>query len=164
VNVMTFTVALLSALGIKDPAILRDAGMGALLHDIGKSKVPLEVLNKPGPLNADEWTVMRKHPSFGFEMLSETIVPERGRDIVIQHHEKINGVGYPYGLKGDSIPLVAQVVSICDAYDAMTTNRCYQKAKKPFDAFAIITKDMYGHFNPSVIEKFIMLLNLKNRK
>ncbi len=164
VNVMTFTVALLSALGIKDERVLKEAGMGALLHDIGKAKVPLEVLNKPGPLNDDEWTVMRKHPSFGFEMLSEAPVPERGRDIVIQHHEKINGVGYPYGLRGDAIPLISQVVSICDAYDAMTTNRVYQKAKKPFDAFKIITKEMYGHFNPKVIEQFIFLLNLKNKK
>lgn len=163
VNVMTFSIGILSSMGIKDPLVLKEAGMGALLHDIGKAKVPLEVLNKPGPLNQDEWQIMKQHPVFGFEMLDKSPIPSRGRDIVVQHHEKISGVGYPYGLKGEQVPLVSQVVSICDAYDAMTTNRCYQKAMKPFDAFKIITHDMKGHFDPNLIESFIKLLNLKRR-
>lgn len=163
VNVMTFSVGILSSMGIKDPVILKEAGMGALLHDIGKSKVPLEVLNKPGPLTEDEWKVMKQHPVFGYEMLHQSPVPERGRDIVVQHHEKISGVGYPYGLKGEAIPLISQVVSICDAYDAMTTNRCYQKAMKPYDAFRIITTEMKNHFDPKLIEAFIKLLNLRKK-
>lgn len=163
VNVMTFTVGLLSALGIKDQVILKEAGAGALLHDIGKAKVPLAVLNKPGPLNEEEWQIMKKHPVFGFEMLQSSPVSERGKEIVIQHHEKISGIGYPYGLKGEQVPIISQAVSLCDAYDAMTTNRCYQKALKPFDAFKIITNEMKGHFDPNIVEKFIQLLNLKKR-
>lgn len=163
VNVMTFSIGILSAMGVKDPQVLKEAGMGALLHDIGKAKIPLEVLNKPGPLNEEEWAIMKKHPSFGFEMLQDTPVPDRGKNIVVQHHEKISGAGYPHGLKGDEIPLVSQVVSICDAYDAMTTNRIYQRAIKPYDAFKIISQEMKEHFDPNLIETFIKLLNLKKR-
>lgn len=163
VNVMTFSVGLLSAMGIKDAAILKEAGMGALLHDVGKAKIPLEILNKPGPLTDEEWVIMKKHPALGLEMLAGSPVPERGKNIVVQHHEKINGAGYPYGLKGEDVPLVSQVVSICDAYDAMTTNRCYQKALKPIQAFKIITQEMRGHFDPVLVEKMIKLLNLKDR-
>jgi putative nucleotidyltransferase with HDIG domain len=163
VNVMTFTVGLLSAMGINDPQILKEAGMGALLHDIGKARVPLAILNKPGPLTEDEWSVMKKHPTFGYEMLYSSAVPERGKEIVQQHHEKITGIGYPFGLRGDKIPIVSQVVSLCDAYDAMTTNRVYQKAMKPFDAFKIIAVEMKNHFDPNLVEKFIQLLNLRKR-
>lgn len=161
VNVMTFTIGLLSAMGVKDQQVLKEAGIGALLHDVGKAKVPLEVLNKPGPLTQDEWKIMKQHPNFGFEMLAESPVPDRGKEIVVQHHEKINGIGYPYGLRGDKIPIVSQVVSICDAYDAMTTNRVYQKAKTPMAAFKIITEEMRGHFDPKLVEAFIRMLNLK---
>lgn len=163
VNVMTFTVSLLSAMGIKDQTILKEAGAGALLHDVGKAKVPLKILNKPGPLTEEEWQVMKKHPVFGLEMLDRSPVSDRGKDIVVQHHEKITGIGYPYGLKGDQILLVSQAVSLCDAYDAMTTNRCYQKALKPFDAFMIITNEMRGHFDQRLVEKFIQILNLKKK-
>lgn len=163
VNVMTFTIGLLSAMGVTDPQILKEAGMGALLHDIGKSKVPLSILNKPGPLSDDEWTVMKKHPTFGYEMLYAAAVPQRGKDIVHQHHEKVTGIGYPFGLKGDKIPIVSQVVSLCDAYDAMTTNRVYQKAMKPFDAFKIIAVEMKNHFDPALVQKFIQLLNLRKK-
>jgi len=163
VNVMTFSLSILTALGVRDQVVLNEAGMGALLHDVGKSKVPLAVLNKPGPLTDEEWKVMKQHPVFGFELLEKTPVPDRGRDIVIQHHEKISGVGYPFGLKGEEVPLVSQVVSICDAYDAMTTNRCYQKAMKPYDAFKIITNDMKTHFSQKLIETFIKILNVRKR-
>lgn len=163
VNVMAFSIGLLSALGIKDLAVLKEIGMGALLHDIGKAKVPLNVLNKPGPLTEEEWMIMKKHPTLGFEMLSETHTPERAKNIVVQHHEKLNGFGYPSGLQGESIPLISQVVSLCDAYDAMTTTRVYKKAMSPFKALKIISQEMRGHFNPNLIIKLIEILNLKDR-
>ncbi|MDB5037941.1 MAG: hypothetical protein JWQ35_1469 [Bacteriovoracaceae bacterium] len=164
VNVMAFSVGLLSSLGIKDQALLNEVGIGALLHDIGKAKVPHHVLNKPGPLNAEEWAVMKQHPALGFEMLFETPTPERSKSIVVQHHEKISGSGYPSGLKGESVPLISQVVSICDAYDAMTTTRVYKQGMSPFKAFGIITQEMKGAFDPNLISHFIKMLNLKDRK
>ena len=164
VNVMTFALGLLTSLGIRDRKILEEAAMGAFLHDVGKSKVPIAILNKPGPLTEEEWRVMKKHPEWGIELLDSRPIPERGKDIILQHHEKINGIGYPYGLRGDKIQMVSQVVSIVDAYDAMTTNRCYQKAKTPFEAFTIITKQMAGHFNPRIVEHFILLLNIDKKR
>jgi len=161
VNVMTFTIGLLTALGEKDQRVIEDAAIGAFLHDIGKSKVPLTILNKPGPLSDDEWKIMKQHPNFGLEVLSDKPVPSQSKNAIVQHHEKINGIGYPFGLKGDKIQIVSQVVSVCDAYDAMTTNRCYQKAKKPFEAFQLITQEMRGHFDPKIVETFIKLLNLQ---
>ncbi|MDB5036845.1 MAG: metal dependent phosphohydrolase [Bacteriovoracaceae bacterium] len=163
VNVMTFTISLLNALGQKDKKVLEDAAIGAFLHDIGKAKVPLTVLNKPGPLTADEWKIMKKHPEYGMDLLGDKQVPERGKEIILQHHEKINGVGYPFGLRGNQIPLISQVVSICDAYDAMTTNRCYQRARSGFEAFRIITHEMKGHFSPRLVETFIELMNFRKK-
>lgn len=164
VNVLTFTVTLLSALGFKDPRFLKEAGMGALLHDVGKSKVPKEILNKPGKLTDDEWNIMRQHPVYGAEIVEKNRLPERGVDIIVQHHERVSGSGYPHGLIGESIPIASQVVSLVDAYDAMTTNRCYQKAMSPYDALRIITQDMKGHYNPKIVEAFIQELNLRNKK
>ncbi|TVQ78425.1 MAG: HD-GYP domain-containing protein [Bradymonadales bacterium] len=163
VNVLTLTVSLLSDLGYKDPRFLKEAGMGALLHDVGKKKVPIEILNKPGKLTEEEWQVMKRHPEFGAEIVERARMPERGVDIIIQHHERINGKGYPHGLVGQDIPIASQVVAITDAYDAMTTNRCYQKAMKPFDAMRIITQEMKGHYNPQVVQKFLQMLNVKNK-
>lgn len=163
VNVLTFTVSLLSAMGFKDQKYLKEAGMGALLHDVGKSKVPLDVLNKPGRLTEDEWMIMKKHPIFGAEIVEKARIPDRGVDIIVQHHERVNGRGYPYGLGAGNIPIASQVVSLVDAYDAMTTDRVYQKAISPFEALRIITQEMKDHYEPQMVETFIKMLNLKKR-
>ncbi|PIR22628.1 MAG: hypothetical protein COV44_06980 [Deltaproteobacteria bacterium CG11_big_fil_rev_8_21_14_0_20_45_16] len=164
VNVLTFTVTLLSEMGFKDPKFLKEAGMGALLHDVGKSKVPIEILNKPGKLTEDEWQIMKQHPEFGAEIVEKGKMPERGVDIIVQHHERMNGKGYPQGLIGGAIPIASQAVAITDAYDAMTTNRCYQKAMSGFRALQIITQEMSGHYNPKLVEAFIRILNHKKDK
>ncbi len=161
VNVLTFTISLLSGLGFKDQKFLKEAGMGALLHDVGKSKVPVEILNKPAKLTEDEWNVMKNHPIFGAEIVEKAKMPDRGVDVIVQHHERVNGKGYPHGLYGESIPIASQVVSLVDAYDAMTSDRVYQKAKSPFEALRIITQEMKEHYNPKMVETFIHMLNLK---
>jgi len=161
VHVLTFTVSLLSNFGYKDPLFLKEAGMGALLHDVGKSKVPIEILNKPGKLNEDEWKVMKTHPQVGADIVNRGRMPERGVNIIIQHHERLNGKGYPHGLYGGAIPIASQAVSIADAYDAMTTNRCYQRAMSPFNALRIISQEMKEHYNPKLVNTFIKMLNLK---
>lgn len=163
VNVMTFTIGLLNALGFTDKKILEESAIGAFLHDIGKSRVPIDVLNKPAPLTPEEWKVVKRHPEFGLDILHNRPVPARSKEIIVQHHEKINGIGYPYGLRGNQIQMASQVVAICDAYDAMTSNRCYQRAKTPFEAFLIITQEMKGHFPSRVVETFIQLLNIQRK-
>ncbi len=133
---------------------LTDLGHGVLLHDIGKIGIPDAILLKPGPLTHDEWTIMRRHPEIG-KALIERIPFLRGAvPIVWAHHEKWDGSGYPRGLKGDEIPLGARIFMVVDAFDAMTFDRPYSKAK-PFDvAKAEIRRCAATHFDPSVVESF----------
>jgi putative nucleotidyltransferase with HDIG domain len=161
VNVLTFSIALLSQMGNNSPRFLKEVGMGALMHDIGKSKVPAHILNKPGKLTEEEWAVMKQHPLFGIQIVEGQPIPERGLDIIVQHHEKRNGTGYPYGLSSWDIPIASQAVSLVDAYDAMTTDRVYQKAMKPFEALRVICTEMKDLYDMQMVEAFIKMLNLK---
>ncbi len=163
INVMTFSVALLAALKVRDQRIIHETGMGAFFHDIGKSKIDRNLLDKPAPLTTDEWTLMRKHPQSGFEIMAQSPSPERSRSIVIQHHERLDGKGYPRGLSAEGLSLPSRIVSLCDAYDAMTSNRVYQKAMKPLDAFQSLIIDHSTSFDRKLVITFIELLNLKNR-
>ena len=135
-------------------ADLTDLGHGVLLHDIGKIGIPDAILLKPGPLTPDEWTIMRRHPEIG-KALIERIPFLRGAvPIVWAHHEKWDGSGYPRGLKGEEIPLGARIFMAVDAFDAMTFDRPYSKAK-PFDVAKAEIRHCAGtHFDPTVVESF----------
>jgi len=100
--------------------------IGAYLHDLGKMRVPHEILTKPGPLTHDELEVVQMHPLWGIEMLASVEFPWDIKPIIRWHHERYDGSGYPDRLKGDEIPLSAQIVGILDVYDALTTNRAHQ--------------------------------------
>jgi response regulator RpfG family c-di-GMP phosphodiesterase len=134
---------------------MADLAHGVLLHDIGKIGIPDAILLKPGPLTADEWTVMRRHPEIG-KRLIENIPFLRGAvPIVYCHHERWDGSGYPRGLKGDAIPLGARIFAVVDAFDAMTFDRPYSKAI-PFDAARSEIKRCSGtQFDPSVVDAFL---------
>src|SRR6266852_6307292 len=125
-----------------------------VVHDVGKIGIPDAILLKPGPLTPDEWTIMRRHPEIG-KALIERIPFLRGAvPIVWAHHEKWDGSGYPRGLKGEEIPLGARIFMAVDAFDAMTFDRPYSKAK-PFDvAKAEIRRCAGTHFDPTVVESF----------
>ena len=112
---------------------------GAYLHDVGKVKVPTSILQKPGKLDAEEWLVIKQHPTFGREMLSSTFMREAST-IVEQHHERLDGSGYPYGLAGGEILVQAAIVAVADTYDAITTDRPYRRASPPADALAEIER------------------------
>ena len=128
------------------------------LHDIGKIKVPEEVLNKPGKLTDEEWKLMKKHTVDGEELLKRAKLDEdsefvrTARSICRWHHEKYDGSGYPDGLKGDQIPIAAQVVSMADVYDALTSERCYKKAFTHEKAVEMILNGECGAFNPLLLE------------
>jgi HD-GYP domain-containing protein (c-di-GMP phosphodiesterase class II) len=126
---------------------------GAFLHDIGKVKVPVEILNKPSRLSAEEWAVIRQHPTFGREILEPTFMKASG-PIVEQHHERMDGSGYPYGLAGDEILLESYIVAVADTYDAMTTDRAYRKALPPQEAFAEIRRLAGIHYPKEVVKAF----------
>ncbi len=130
----------------------------AALHDIGKIKVPESILNKPGKLDPDEWVIMKSHTTWGDEILSSDQLDQSSRFVRIArsicrwHHEKYDGRGYPDGLAGDDIPIAAQVVSMADVYDALTSERCYKKAFTHERALEMILGGECGAFNPLLLE------------
>jgi HD-GYP domain-containing protein (c-di-GMP phosphodiesterase class II) len=131
----------------------RDAEFAALLHDIGKIKIPGEIINKPGKLDDNEWAIMKTHTVEGERLLAQVggILGNVGR-IVRSCHEDWDGTGYPDGLAGEAIPLVARIVRACDAYSAMTTDRSYRKARPPEEAVVELRRCAGTDFDPVVVE------------
>ena len=125
-----------------NPADVEALRFGGTLHDIGKIGVPHEVLNKPGPLDDDEWDVMKSHPDIGYRICSP-LKKNLGSalDIIRHHHEKLDGTGYPDGLKGDDVSMVARVMAVADIYDALITDRPYRKGMPKEKAFGILGKE-----------------------
>ena len=130
----------------------------AVLHDLGKVEVPHEVLRKPGPLSEDEWELMRRHPQTGAEMLKDAGLHEE-HEIVIAHHERPDGRGYPHGLSGDEIPLEARILSVADAYEAMTSDRPYRKALADIEAREELLAGSGSQFDPIVVRRFLGTLD-----
>jgi putative nucleotidyltransferase with HDIG domain len=145
VGVATNAIILAKKIGINDEVSLIEVGVGGLLHDIGKTKIAREIINKKGPLEKEEWAEMKKHSLYGYEILKENPdVGTRAKLAVLQHHEDTNGTGYPMGLSQEQIDVFAKIVTLCDVYNAITTDRSYSKARSPFDAFQLI-KDKLNH-------------------
>jgi HD-GYP domain-containing protein (c-di-GMP phosphodiesterase class II) len=132
---------------------------GALLHDVGKLRVPNEIINKPGPLDDDEWAIMRRHTIDGEAMLAPVggMMHEVGR-IVRGSHEDWDGTGYPDGLTGEQIPLASRIVSCADAYSAMTTDRSYRRALGHDKAVAELRRCAGTQFDPRVVEAAIVVV------
>ena len=151
-DVVTLVLDVAGRLGL-DAREQRDAEFAALLHDIGKIKVPSEIINKPGKLTEEEWAVMRTHTLEGEKLLSQVggILGNVGR-IVRSCHEDWDGTGYPDGLAADDIPLVARIVRACDAFSAMTTDRPYRKARPVDEAVDELRRCSGTDFDPAVVE------------
>lgn len=128
---------------------------GALLHDIGKIAIPDAILRKAGPLNEEEWQIVRKHPQYARDLLVNIPYLRSAIDIPYCHHEKWDGSGYPRGLKGEQIPLAARIFAVVDVYDALTSNRPYRSAWPPEKALAYIQEQAGTHFDPQVVEVFL---------
>jgi putative two-component system response regulator len=127
---------------------------GSILHDIGKIHIPESVLNKPGPLDEEEWRDMKKHPQVGAEMIKHIIYLAPAVPVIRYHHERWNGSGYPQGLAGEEIPLPARIVAIADSLDAMCTSRPYQKAHVPEKAYEEIVEASGELYDPMVVKAF----------
>ncbi|MEO8288094.1 MAG: HD domain-containing phosphohydrolase [Chloroflexota bacterium] len=154
-RVVALTMRLAKAVGIIDPQRLRTIEQGALLHDVGKIGVADAILRKPGPLDAVEWSEMRAHPELGYRMLKNIEFLKDALPIVRYHHERYNGTGYPYGLEGKEIPLDARIFAVADAFDAITSERPYKRARTYEQAIAILKEEAGKFFDPNVVAAFI---------
>ena len=136
---------------------------GHCLHDIGKMGVPDNILHKPGPLTAEEWVIMRKHPAYALELLSPISYLRPTLDIPYCHHEKWDGSGYPRSLKGEEIPLTARIFAVVDVWDALRSDRVYRTSLPEEAAIAYIQKQAGTHFDPRVVDDFLSLVEVEDR-
>ena len=130
---------------------------GFLLHDVGKIGIPDHILGKPGPLDEAEWEVMRGHPELGVKILQPARLSNKATDIVLWHHERWDGNGYPHGLRGEEIPLSARVFSVADAFDAMTSDRPYRPALSANEARGELIAGRGTAFDPDIVDVFLEL-------
>lgn len=135
----------------EDLNVLTICGM---LHDIGKLKIPAEIITKPGKLTEEEYQIVRNHPQYGYEILKNKSLDERVCLAALQHHERFNGSGYPLKLSGSQIEYFSSIVAVADVYDAMTSNRCYRKGICPFPVIEMMERDK-EFYEPSVLLLFI---------
>lgn len=164
INVSVFSVALAHRAGVSRED-LAEFATGALLHDVGKSEIPQELLTRAGPLSEDEMAVMQSHVTIGERLLTghQRLTPY-AMVAVKQHHEKLDGTGYPRGLVRDQIHLFGRISAIADCFDAMTTNRSYQRAMKPYDALLLMRNGLRGKFDQGLLDEFIRVLKAPDAK
>jgi len=159
VAVCGLMIALARQLGLSE-GDAREAGLGGLMHDIGKSKIPDRILRKPDKLDDDEWVKMKAHPEIGHSILAKGSCGPIPMDVVLHHHEKVGGSGYPHGLAGDSISLFAKMASVCDVYDAITSNRPYKTGWSPAEAIRKMAEWAPGHFDDRVFHAFVKTVGI----
>lgn len=151
-------IALGKRLKLASDQDLVDLGIAGLLHDIGKTRVRPEVINKPGPLDKEEWDEMRQHSTWGYELLKDNRdVSQRAKLAVLHHHEENSGGGYPHGLTDNQISVFAKIVTIADIFNALTTDRTYSKAKTPFEAFKLIQTAMMHKVDKQLFAELVMV-------
>ena len=159
VNVCAYSIALSYKIGLHDKALLREIANGALLHDIGKSDIPHEILQKENPLSPDEWKAMREHPIKGMDLLTElNCLGEVALDVVKNHHERIDGSGYPVGLEEEDVSAFSRIVAIADTFDALTTDRFHQQGRSSFEALKLMKDDLKGQLDPEYMHHFIEMM------
>lgn len=157
VNVAVIGTALWKVDGKGQEDELMDFALGCILHDIGKTRIGTNILKKPGPLTPAEFDEIKTHPEKGYHLMKDK-VSDISLDIILHHHEKQDGKGYPKGLKGSELSNNAKISTIADVYDALTTKRAYADAEKPFNALVEMKAKMTGHFEEEKILEFIAML------
>jgi putative nucleotidyltransferase with HDIG domain len=156
-RVQRYAVELAKAIGVRNELQLKAIQAAAVLHDTGKIAVPEAILNKPGPLNPDEFAVMKQHASVGADIISSINFPYPVEPIVRHHHENWNGMGYPSGLIGTEIPIGARILAVVDCFDALTSDRPYRARMGDAEALAIITERRGTMYDPLVVDTFLSI-------
>ncbi|MDC1174752.1 HD domain-containing protein [Bacteriovoracaceae bacterium] len=162
INVSMYSISIFQALkpnASKKELII--AGMGGLLHDLGKVKIPTRIINNPGKLNEDDFSVIKKHPEYGHELMESHCCSGDGevdfeviKRVILEHHENYNGTGYPNGLHGDDIHVYARITAIADFYDAITTKRSYHEVLATEDAIQVMSRSVGRKIDPKIFEVF----------
>ncbi len=159
VNVGLLAISLSKTLFKKSDAHdMHEVGAGFFLHDIGKVKVDINIIKKPAVLTDEEMMEIRRHPQYGYEILTDTHqLSDECKKIVMQHHERNNGSGYPAGLKGEEIHLYGRICSLADVYDALSSRRPYKQPLRPYEALNVMKEEMLEHFHQDLFKKFVLL-------
>jgi HD-GYP domain-containing protein (c-di-GMP phosphodiesterase class II) len=152
-RVSEYSVLIAQELGLEEN-VIHDIRIGSLMHDVGKIGIPDDILKKKGKLTPEEWTVIRSHPLTGWNILHQVRLLEPMLAGILEHHEKLDGSGYPYGLRGDQISLMGRIVSVADVFDAMTSDRPYRKGMAPWQALEEIVANSGKQFDPEVVGAF----------
>jgi putative nucleotidyltransferase with HDIG domain len=156
-RVTELSVGLAKSLGLGEPD-LSHIRRGAMLHDIGKMAIPDRIMLKENKLDDEEWAFMRRHPILGFEMISEIDYLRPAIDILLCHHEKWNGEGYPFGLAREQIPLYARIFAVADVWDAMVSERVYHNGHSIEHAAGYLRAEAGEHFDPVIVESFLRMV------
>jgi putative two-component system response regulator len=150
------TEAIARRMGFDDDGI-EAIGYAAVVHDLGKLKIPDDILTKPGELTEEDWRIMKQHPEYGAELLGKGMYYDIARTVALHHHERWDGSGYPFGLKGEDIPLEARIVAVADVYDALISARPYKRAWPRERALAELLKMRGQKLCPASIDAFLQL-------
>ena len=157
-HVFIYSVAVFQTYDMTDNEIF-ECALGALLHDVGKAKIPRRILNKRGSLTTGERAVIKEHPVHGVSMCAHLPMTQNTINCILFHHEKLDGTGYPAGLKGDNIPMPVRIISMSDVYDALTTERPYAEAMLPYEALTLMRHDMREALDMHVFKRFVAVLS-----
>ncbi len=160
-RVAAYALALALKMTLSERQQLLDLTLGCLLHDIGKSKIDIKIINKPDKLNTDEWQIIRKHPEFGQEITLESQLAFASREIIVHHHERLDGKGYPHGLSKIEQIEEVRIASFADLFDALTTNRPYQTSRSKFEALNFIRDNLLKSLDDKIYKAMIELLKEK---
>jgi len=159
IQTMVLLISLLRHFPGTEKKFMQACAMGALLHDIGKTEVPVEVLGKPhDQLKEEEWNLLRTHPAKGIRICASLNLPQISNNCILFHHEQRDGNGYPGGLSGQEIPFEARALSVCNVYDALTTEQSNTRAVSPFGALTVMREDMQCAFDPEVFKRLVFVL------
>jgi putative nucleotidyltransferase with HDIG domain len=134
-------------------------GLGALLHDVGKAKIPKRILNKRGPLTQAEREIIKEHPVHGVSMCAHLPMTQNTINCILFHHETLDGAGYPAGIKGDNVPMPVRIISLSDIYDALTSERPYAEAMQPYEALSLIRNEMRENVDMNIFKRFVAVLS-----
>lgn len=154
INVGILAISIGRRYGLNREELIK-LGTSAILHDVGKNDIPIDILDKSGKLTEEEYLIMKEHPYLGYKRIKDTIEFSAVTKIgVLQHHERCDGSGYPYGLKRDDISLFGKIIAVADIYDAMTSDRSYRPAYSPLEAFEYLLGDGDKRFDIQIVENF----------